>query len=742
MDDVEHKGVCPHCEGSDGDVGKPCPQNLCERRGYHFIPRESFMRYQAWLAQPGATEDPEIGKVVDRYLLAEKLGQGGMGAVYLALQMPLMREVALKMASGVVLDDTSRQRFEREAKAISILYHPNIVGLIDFGFNPATGAPFMAIEFVKGGRELAREIVQKRKKNEPWEHAVLVSIFSQILNGLSIAHKSGLIHRDIKPQNIMLLSIEGNTHFVKILDFGLARALVEIPGGSKLTLQGTVMGTPQYMAPEQVVGKETVDHRCDLYAVGAMLFEMVTSRPLYPDVSSREVFALKMNPDFDPLKTLAPGAVHPELELFLQRSLARRPSDRFLSAGEMKESLFKALSAAGGLKEKDIEDIGFAPTLQMAVPPDPAGESLSKVETRIDTEPEADVEPRQETASTQATGSIEVAEDDVYEERHWSPATITLLVLGLAAAAVVAIFFVIPRLQEGWPGTGTEDTAEEQSAAKKKAKIQGKTDETENQIIDLSMPPPELEGKTGLDKKKGKNKDETPGEDAAAGVPDAGVVPDAPAPVEGGGVSPPALPKQPPAADVKKARKELKKAVAACGHEAGGKFEVSISVVFSGATGTMKDIDGMITPPEIGDCIKKAAADVSLPPFGDENFSLTVKQSASDKPQAEEEEAEEEGGGAVLAPGEEPSEKVINNALRKKKIRSWLAGCAGDKTGMVKLEVDVDGNTGKVKNAKLVGGDFLGTQEGACMEKAIEKLLTFPPFGDKTLTFKRQFTLE
>jgi serine/threonine protein kinase len=742
MNDVEIAGICPHCEGSDGDVGKPCDQPLCERKGYHYIPRDSFMRYQAWLAQPGASEDPEIGKVVDRYLLAEKLGQGGMGAVYLALQMPLMRDVALKMASGVVLDDTSRQRFEREAKAISILYHPNIVGLIDFGFNPATGAPFMAIEFVKGGRELAREMVQKRKKNEAWDHAVLVNIFSQILNGLSIAHKSGLIHRDIKPQNIMLLSIEGNPHFVKILDFGLARALVEIPGGSKLTLQGTVMGTPQYMAPEQVVGKETVDHRCDLYAVGAMLFEMVTSRPLYPDVSSREVFALKMNPDFDPLQTLAPGAVHPELESFLKRALARRPSDRYLSAGEMKEGLIRAISSAGGLKEKDIEDIGFAPTLQMAIPPDMAEESLSKVETRMDMEPDEGLEAEPEPGPTQATGSIEASDDDVFEEKHWNPATITLLVLGLAAAAVIAVFFVIPRLQQGWPGIETEDAAEAGSAKKKKANLAGKPDETEPRVIDLSMPPPELVGKTGLDKKKLKKKDEGMGEDAEAAVPDAGVVPDAPAPVEGSGPAPPPLPQQPPASDVKKARKALKKAAIACGQETGGKFEVSITVVFSGATGGLKDIDGMITPPEAGDCIKKAAADLSLPPFSDEKFSFTIKVASADKPGLEEDETDDEGGGAASSPGEEPSDKDINSALRKKKIRSWLAGCAGDKTGLVKLEVTVDGSTGKVKDSKLVGGDFLGTQEGTCMEKAIEKLLTFPPFGNKVLTFKRQFTLE
>lgn len=737
----EKETICPNCETREGKVGSPCRQPICEKKGYHFIPLASFNRYQEWLSQPGASEDPEIGRVVDRYLVADKLGAGGMGSVYLALQMPLMREVALKMVSGVVLDDVARQRFEREAKSISILYHPNIVGLIDYGFNPATGAPFMAIEYVKGGRELASEMVQREKRSETWPYETIINIFSQILNGLSIAHKSGLIHRDIKPQNIMLLSIEGNPHFVKLLDFGLARALVEIPGGSKLTMQGAIMGTPQYMAPEQICGREgAIDHRCDLYAVGAILFEMVTSRLVYPGESPRDIFAQKMNPDFDPMKSLPPGAVHPEIKAFLKKALDRDPTGRFLNAGEMKNGLVRTFSVAGDLSAKSMDDIGYAPTMEMELPPGFKKESFSQIETVAHDELSGKVLP----AETRDTGSIETPKDKFLEKKKLSPAAVIFLIAGITAAAVILFFFILPYF-DGLPGRAAANGSDEETAAAAGGSASGKKQKEAEKIIDTSTIPAGLLKKAGQEKMVKKKDADAIGvetapekgkEDAAA----AAEVTDADVPVKDAAHH---LPQKPPPGAVKKAMKKLRGRVKKCAEGFTEKVQVDIMIRFGGPSGSVKDMDGMILPLDKRDCIKKAVNETKIPPFRQESFSVPFSFTSSEKKPPGEGSPGEGGDESdlIIVPDELP-DKVINTAIRKKKMRSWLIACANDKTGVVKVEVVVVGKTGTVKDARIIGGDFMGTQEGECMEKAIEKLLVFSPFLKEQVTFKRQFKIE
>jgi len=357
--------ICPSCESTGGEIGQPCHQKVCGKKGYHYIPRPAYERYRQWLKVNSSPEDPDIGRFIDRFLLVEKLGQGGMGAVYLALQTPLLREVALKVVSGLVLDDQARQRFEREAKAISILFHPNIVTLFDYGFNRVTGAPFMALEFIREGKELSDEIHARRERGIRWTKGEIIDIFTQILNGLAVAHRSGLVHRDMKPQNIMLTNVEGNPHFVKILDFGLSKALGKIPDTAELTAKGLVMGTPKYMSPEQLKGLDTVDHRSDLYSVGTFLFEMISGLPLFAGKDTGEIFLKKLKDDYSPMAALPNGALNVEVELLLRKALGYSPEERFQTAVEMKDALVATISAVGDMTGPGGAFMPFAPTMEM-----------------------------------------------------------------------------------------------------------------------------------------------------------------------------------------------------------------------------------------------------------------------------------------------------------------------------------------------------------------------------------------
>ena len=231
----------------------------------------------------------------------------------------------------------------------------------------------MALEYIREGVELSDEIYRRREKGIRWTREEIIDIFTQILNGLSVAHKSGLVHRDIKPQNIMLVNIEGNEHFVKILDFGLSKALGKIPDTSDLTAKGLIMGTPKYMSPEQLRGSRDVDSRSDLYSVGTFLFEMVTGVPLFAGKDTGEILVKKLKSDYSPLKNLPENCLPPALDALMRKALATDPKDRFESASEMKEALVNTLSGMDDFPGVCVDQLPFAPTMEFR----PKGEKTS-----------------------------------------------------------------------------------------------------------------------------------------------------------------------------------------------------------------------------------------------------------------------------------------------------------------------------------------------------------------------------
>jgi serine/threonine-protein kinase len=287
---------------------------------------------------------PLPGDILDgRYRLADLLGKGGLGAVYEAEHLASGRRLAVKLLHGELGEapDVVR-RFQREAKAASLLDHPNIVEVLDLGALP-DGALFLVMELVRG-----RSIGSLLDDGALAPRRALV-IARQILDGLAYAHGRGLVHRDLKPDNVMIVSAGDpglEYELVKILDFGLVRlmgdAAAEDP--EKLTRTGVVFGTPKYMSPEQALGRPA-DARSDLYAVGVMLFEMLTGKPPF---DGRDPYALMRMHITTPAPPIAarvtPGTrwcTRP-LEGVLARALAKRPEDRHRDA----DTMIRAVEAA------------------------------------------------------------------------------------------------------------------------------------------------------------------------------------------------------------------------------------------------------------------------------------------------------------------------------------------------------------------------------------------------------------
>ncbi|MEQ1572600.1 MAG: serine/threonine-protein kinase, partial [Myxococcota bacterium] len=263
-----------------------------------------------------------IGKMVGgAYRVTSCIGRGGMGVVYLARQVALDRDVVVKLM-GVDADGDAVARFQREARSLSRLSHPNVVQVIDYGRDPDTNVLFIVMEYVRGitlGRYL------KRVSRMPLPDFTVVA--EQILAGVSEAHRHGLVHRDLKPSNIMLSVAEGELPRVKLLDFGLSKFAA---GEEPLTQVNEMVGSAMYIAPEQIRGK-SVDARADVYTLGVLFYQMLTGAKPYPG-EDHELFAQQLGNAFVPIAEQPTGADVPRpvaelVERCLSADPARRPTD-------------------------------------------------------------------------------------------------------------------------------------------------------------------------------------------------------------------------------------------------------------------------------------------------------------------------------------------------------------------------------------------------------------------------------
>ncbi len=270
-----------------------------------------------------------------------EIGAGGMGAVYRVEHTMMAKEMAMKLLrpelSGIA---EVAERFEREAKSAARLDHHHIVRVTDFG-KTETGALFLVMELLDGQPLTGR--LQNRGKLEPNEAILLVD---QILEALAHAHEHGVIHRDLKPDNVMLVEKDGH-HQVKLLDFGLAKITeTQLDGGKQLTTAGAVFGTPRYMSPEQASGEPT-DRRADLYSAGVMLFELLSGRPPFAGASTVDVLRMHLTSPAPPLELegVDLGQLR-ALDAVVQRAMAKSPKERFQDAGSFREALLACLVGA------------------------------------------------------------------------------------------------------------------------------------------------------------------------------------------------------------------------------------------------------------------------------------------------------------------------------------------------------------------------------------------------------------
>jgi len=270
-----------------------------------------------------------IGRILGHYGIVEKIGAGGMGVVYRAHDERLDRDVAIKVLPVEVAGDPDRlHRFEREAKAVAKLDHPNILAIHDFGSED--GVAYAVMELLEG--ESLRELISK----ESITSGKAVEYARSIADGLAAAHDKGIVHRDLKPENVFLTK-DGR---IKILDFGLAKLKLseadlstETPTATLDTAPGGLIGTIPYMAPEQVQG-QPADHRSDIFALGVVLYEMLTGKRPFGGSTSVETAAAILKEDPEPMSSVAPG-VPPTLAGVVSKCLEKRPEDRFSSAHDL-----------------------------------------------------------------------------------------------------------------------------------------------------------------------------------------------------------------------------------------------------------------------------------------------------------------------------------------------------------------------------------------------------------------------
>jgi serine/threonine-protein kinase len=290
---------------------------------------------------PAPGGDPYIGtNVAGRYKILRKLGEGGMGVVYLAEHVFIEKKVAIKILS----EDFARKadlvaRFMQEAKAASKIGHENIIDITDFG-ETQNGGVFFAMEFLDGA-DLAGHI----KQDGPMTVERVRYIFNQLCRALGAAHSKGIIHRDLKPENIYLIEREGRGDFVKVLDFGIAKISSLDEGGSRLTRTGMIFGTPEYMSPEQARGDKP-DHRVDIYAVGCILYEMLTGDVPFHAETFMGVLTKHMFEQPEPPSQRAPEQnISPDIEAVVLKALAKDRDQRYQT---MKEMAMALESAVGG----------------------------------------------------------------------------------------------------------------------------------------------------------------------------------------------------------------------------------------------------------------------------------------------------------------------------------------------------------------------------------------------------------
>ena len=291
------------------------------------------------LVGDAAYEEDRVGQAIaGRYRLLRKVGEGAMGEVYAAEHCFIRKRLAVKLLRREwAADGEAVQRLRREAHAASAIGHPNIVHVEDFGY-AEDGTVYLAMEWLEGP-------TLSEAMAEAMDLGHAVGIVGQVCAGLSAAHRAGVVHRDVKPANILLTRADSASVCAKILDFGVAKVLLP-DGVGELTQQGSFVGTPFYVSPEQALG-QPVDHRTDIYAIGVILYELLTGDVPFRSSSSLDVLARHIADVPEPPSRRRPG-LPPSTDRVVMRCLSKRPEERYDSAEQLAAELPGLLPAGSG----------------------------------------------------------------------------------------------------------------------------------------------------------------------------------------------------------------------------------------------------------------------------------------------------------------------------------------------------------------------------------------------------------
>jgi eukaryotic-like serine/threonine-protein kinase len=316
--------ICPQC-GAEYEVD----QRFCPQDG-------TTLRLQ------NASGDLVGAIVADRYHVLRKLGEGGMGQVYLAEHVKMGRKSALKvMNPAMVKDADAISRFNREAANASRINHPHVADVYDFG-ETSDGMIYLAMELVEGPS--LTKLIEDEGPLPPRRAATIVR---QAADALASAHEMGIVHRDLKPDNIMIARNRDGSDCVKIVDFGIAKAADNV--AQKVTKTGLVIGTPEYMSPEQLAG-DKLDGRSDIYALALVAFHMLTGRLPFPAETAQESMIMRLTEAPRKLAEMRPDVAWPsDLQAALDRALARDAKGRYETASEFGRALSESLDRMDGL---------------------------------------------------------------------------------------------------------------------------------------------------------------------------------------------------------------------------------------------------------------------------------------------------------------------------------------------------------------------------------------------------------
>ena len=372
-------------------------QKTCPTCGTEYPLSERFCPRDGTALRSSNTQDLLGSVIADRYHILKKLGEGGMGTVYLAEHVKMGRKSALKvMNPGMNTDPDAIARFNREASNASRLSHPNICGIYDFG-ETSEGLIYLAMEFIEGS-----SLTSLIEKGGSLPAPRAASIVHQTADALQVAHDAGIVHRDLKPDNIMVAKNRDGSDQVKVVDFGIAKA--SSSDAQKVTKTGLVVGTPEYMSPEQLAG-DKLDGRSDIYSLGLVAFNCLTGTLPFPSNSAQEAMIMRLTDRPKTLAEMVPEKSWPEsLQATLDKALARDAEDRYASAAQFGRDFAAAIAdmpmtqaveagtmivnaAAAGAAAKEIAKTRVAPegrpsanTMPMQAPAKKAAAKAAPVE--------------------------------------------------------------------------------------------------------------------------------------------------------------------------------------------------------------------------------------------------------------------------------------------------------------------------------------------------------------------------